>query len=369
MPTVLSIYSGAGGLDYGFHQAGFKTEFAYDFDIYAVQTFNKLIPGNVGICADIETIRLPPHGSIDVVIGGPPCQGFSVAGHMDPSDPRSRQVWKFLEVVSQVSPLAFVMENVRHLGDNDRWARIRYGLVSAANAMGYQTRLFVLRASDFGVPQNRDRMFLIGAREFEPSEPKRTSADTPPTARSALSELPRVGSPGNSRLVTADITLAANPVLRRSPFAGMLFNGAGRPINLEAPCSTLPASMGGNKTPIVDQNWLDGITSRSWVHEYHEHLWNGGAPYAMHDVPDFLRRLTVEEAARLQSFPANMTWMGPKSAVLRQIGNAVPPLLAEAVALSLKQSLVGSHTNKPRRTTIFSMEELIGFSESEMSLF
>lgn len=369
MPSVLSLYSGAGGLDYGFHLAGFKTQFAYDFDGSAIQTFNRLIPGNVGSCADIDSIQTPPRGSVDVVIGGPPCQGFSVAGNMDPNDPRSRQVWRFLEVVGQVLPRAFVMENVRHLGENERWAGIRNGLIRAADAMGYQTRLFILRASDFGVPQNRDRMFLIGARDFEPLEPVRTSADARPTARSALSELPRVGSPGNSRLATAEITLAANPVLRRSPFAGMLFNGAGRPVNLDAPCSTLPASMGGNKTPIIDQKWLDGVTPRSWVQDYHEHLWNGGAPYGMRDVPDFLRRLTIEEAARLQSFPADMTWMGSNSAIFRQIGNAVPPLLAKAVALSVKPLLDGSGTTKPRRSQSFSIEELIHFSKAEMSLF
>jgi DNA (cytosine-5)-methyltransferase 1 len=131
----------------------------------------------------------------------------------------------------------------------------------------------------------------------------------------------------------------------------------------------LPASMGGNKTPIVDQNWLDGISIRSWVHEYHEHLWNGGAPYGMRDAPEFLRRLTIEEAARLQSFPADMTWMGSNSAVFRQIGNAVPPLLAKAVALSLKPLLERLHISQPRRTMGFSVEELIRFSEVEMSLF
>ena len=369
MPSVLSLYSGAGGLDYGFHLAGFTTKFAYDSDASAIQTFNELIPGKVGICKDIDAAEMPSRGSIDVVIGGPPCQGFSVAGNMDPNDPRSRHVWRFLEVVGQISPSAFVMENVRHLGENDRWASIRNGLVNGARAMGYQTRLFVLRASDFGVPQNRDRMFLIGAKEFEPTEPIRTSAELPPTARLALNELPRVGRPGNSRLATAEITLAVNPVLRRSPFAGMLFNGAGRPINLDAPCLTLPASMGGNKTPIIDQQWLDGVTARSWVHDYHEHLWNGGSPYGMRDLPNFLRRLTIEEAARLQSFPTDMKWKGPNSAVFRQIGNAVPPLLAKAVALSL-MPLLGSPRVTPSRTTqSFSIEELIQFSATEMSLF
>ncbi|MFM8826293.1 MAG: DNA cytosine methyltransferase [Actinomycetota bacterium] len=346
MLRTVSLYSGAGGMDYGFHLAGFEYIVAVDFDKDPIETLNGLLPNPIGVCGDVDNAIFPSPSKVDVVIGGPPCQGFSVAGYMDPLDDRSRHVWRFLEVVGQLQPRAFVMENVRHLGENARWATIREGLIRASNALGYQTRLSILRASHFGVPQNRDRMFLVGARDFTPSPLIPTTADSLPTSRQALTELPPIGTEGNSRIATADITLAANPVLRRSPFAGMLFNGAGRPVNLEAPSSTLPASMGGNKTPIIDQLWLEGKSELSWVHMYHEHLWNGGAPYAMRDVPEFLRRLSVEEAAALQSFPRHTPWSGPTSAVFRQIGNAVPPMLACAVALQLREDLEKS---RPKR--------------------
>jgi DNA (cytosine-5)-methyltransferase 1 len=369
MLKTVSVYSGAGGMDYGFHLAGFETIFAVDFDKYAIGTLNGLLPAPVGVYGDVDTVAFPAASDVDIVIGGPPCQGFSVAGGMDPLDERSRHVWRFLEIVGALQPRAFVMENVRHLGENARWASIREGLIQAANALGYQTRLSILRASHFGVPQNRDRMFLVGARDFEPSAPVPTTAEQLPTSRETLLSLPQIGTDGNLRIATADITLAARPVLRRSPFAGMLFNGAGRPINLEAPSSTLPASMGGNKTPIIDQGWLDGKTDKSWVHTYHEHLWNGGAPYPMRSAPDCLRRLSAEEAAALQSFPTNTPWCGPMSAVFRQIGNAVPPLLAKAVANQLKIDL---ETHKPQRATRLmplDIEALRAFSITTPTLF
>jgi len=369
MLRTVSLYSGAGGMDYGFHLAGYETVFAVDFDKYAIGTLNGLLPKPVGTCGDVDTAPFPSASKVDVVIGGPPCQGFSVAGHMDPHDERSRHVWRFLEVVGELQPRAFVMENVRHLGENSRWASIREGLISAASAMGYQTRLSILRASHFGVAQNRDRMFLVGARDFVPTAPVSTTANQLPTSRHTLLDLPPIGTEGNNRLATAEITLAARPVLRRSPFAGMLFNGAGRPINLDAPCSTLPASMGGNKTPIVDQDWLEGKSSTSWVHEYHEHLWNGGAPYGMKDVPKFLRRLSAEEAARLQSFPRETPWCGPTSAVFRQIGNAVPPLLAKAVAEQLRLDLESNRPGKKSTIAPMPLDELRAFSDRSPSLF
>ena len=145
-----------------------------------------------------------------------------------------------------------------------------------------------------------------------------------------------MGKPGNDSLCTAKVTPAKKPVLRRSPFAGMLFNGQGRPLDLERPALTLPASMGGNRTPIVDQHQLER-RGESWVIDYHEHLWNGGDPVAR--VPDHLRRLTVEEAAAIQTFPRGMHHGGRQSAQYRQIGNAVPPKLAEQVAKAIVRSL------------------------------
>lgn len=330
---VASFYCGAGGLDHGFRRAGTETLLANDLDPLAVETFRSLNQTDRAFAGDVHGIDLDEAQGADLVIGGPPCQGFSVAGKMDPDDPRSRHVWTFLSLVSKIKPAAFVMENVRNLAENRRWSDLRQGLEVSANSMGYSTRLLLLNAADFGVPQNRYRMFLLGVRGRGLTIPgiEATLKGDPTSVRKAFASLPSYGEEGNSTFCTAKITIAAKPVLRRSPYAGMLFNGAGRPLDLDRPSTTLAASMGGNRTPIIEQNLLDG-DHKSWVRDYHAHLWDGGAPLPFESTPDLLRRLTVEEASVIQGFPVGTSWSGKTSAKFRQIGNAVPPPLAEAVA-------------------------------------
>src|SRR5262249_13778494 len=155
-----------------------------------------------------------------------------------------------------------------------------------------------------GVAQLRERVFFIGIRRPGPPVTFPSPSGKLASTHEALNALPRHGTPGNDSLCRAKITPAKVPVLRRSPFAGMLFNGWGRPIALSRPAPTLPASMGGNKTPIIDQLTLD-TGEPQWVIGYHAHLWGGGAPHA--SCPARLRRLTVEECAAIQSFPPGFT--------------------------------------------------------------
>jgi DNA (cytosine-5)-methyltransferase 1 len=333
--TFLSAYSGAGGLDHGFMRAGFEPAWANDIDPCAVATYTRNL-GHECTVGDIKALEVPGEGSADLVIGGPPCQGFSVAGHMDPDDPRSQHVWYFLAVVNRVQPRGFVMENVKSLAVNRRFTPLLAALRDAAEALGYRTTLLLLNASHFGVPQARERMFLVGLRDGGVVSPTPVTADSPPTVGDVLRALPPYGEPGNNSRCTARVTPAARPVLRRSPFAGMLFNGKGRVLNLSTPASTLPASMGGNRTPIIDQVQLNE-GGPSWVEEYHRHLWAGGDP--VDEIPDRLRRLTVEEAGAIQTFPRGWTFSGPQSAQFRQIGNAVPPELAYRVALAVAAAL------------------------------
>lgn len=340
--TFVSTFTGAGGMDIGFAMAGFEPAWANDIDPAAVSTYNRLFPGHVARQGDLRSQELPGRGSADLVIGGPPCQGFSVAGKMDPNDPRSRHVWDFLGVVARIRPRAFVMENVKALAVNRRWTSIRHGLITESEALGYRTQLLLLNASHFGVPQARERMFLIGMLDGDPVEPRPITAGSPPTVRQALATLSPYGQAGNDTKCNAVITTARQPVLRRSPYAGMLFNGQGRPLDPERPATTLPASMGGNRTPIIDQSLLEGATEESWVVRYHAHLWAGGKPWD--EVPPQLRRLTVEECAALQTFPTGMHWSGGQNAAYRQIGNAVPPILAMQVALAIRKSL---HLGQP----------------------
>jgi DNA (cytosine-5)-methyltransferase 1 len=116
----------------------------------------------------------------------------------------------------------------------------------------------------------------------------------------------------------------------------MLFNGQGRPMDMDKPAPTLPASMGGNRTPIVDQETLEtGATQ--WVEKYHEELQKGGK--VADSVPPRLRRISVQEAATIQTFPRDMPWYGSQCSRYRQIGNAVPPKMAFAVAQSVAEAL------------------------------
>jgi len=371
--TFVSLYAGAGGLDVGFALAGYAPVWMNEYDPHAFATheasFKNLaadLPhlegfmhrGFVGDLLKVPQRDLPRSGSADLVIGGPPCQGFSVAGKMNPSDPRSEHVFHFFDVVEKVQPRAFVLENVKALYANARWSPIREALIKRAESLGYAVTLQLAHAADFGVPQSRERMFLVGIRDADaPFEmvPSQSEVGKRPTVRQALSLLPAYGSPGNDSFCAAKISLARTPVLRRSPWAGMLFNGAGRPLNLEAPSMTLPASMGGNRTPILDQNALEDPTIESWVPKYHQALWDGRISPGDWPVPAELRRLTVEEAAALQTFPTDMAWQGPQSARFRQIGNAVPPRLAMNVARAVAHatgmttSLEHEHPDRPKK--------------------
>lgn len=335
-PTILSLYSGAGGLDCGFVDAGFRITAAVESDRWAVETYRANLGDHVVHGELPGVLPLGAHG-VDVVIGGPPCQGFSVIGKMDPQDPRSAHVRAFMDLVAQFSPRAFVMENVKALAVSKRWSAVREDLVRTARTLGYQVDLFLLNAADFGVPQTRERMFLVGVRGMAPLCPVPTSKGSPPSVRQALAALPAFGEPGNDAICAARVVPAAQPVMRpRAHHGSLLFNGSGRPLDLDGPAKTLPASMGGNATPIIDQDELaDG--AEPWVRAYHEHLLAGGQPLA--EAPARLRRITVQEAAALQTFSPSWRFHGPQVAQFRQIGNAVPPRLATALALSVRASL------------------------------
>ena len=334
--SLVSLYAGAGGLDLGFVRAGFEPIWAIEADADAVATYranlgDHIVEGTLPRTEPPDTLRP------DVVIGGPPCQGFSVIGRMNPQDPRSVHVFHLVDVAARLKARAFVLENVKALATSKRWAAVRDALIDHAHAQGYSTQLLVLNAAHFGVPQARERMFLIGL--VEPSELtlRRVTLARPATVREALSRIPPYGAPGNDGLCRARVVPATTPVMRPSPYRGsLLFNGSGRPLPLDEPAKTLPASMGGNGTPIIDQDELD-FGSEPWVVDYHARLAKGRKP--LRRAPDRMRRLTIQEAAALQTFPATWEFTGPQVAQYRQIGNAVPPKLAFHVARAVWRSL------------------------------
>ncbi len=352
--NAISLFSGAGGLDVGFESAGFSTVFANEFDHDAAEAWRINRPdfSHVMVEGDINhhINNLYAFSGTDIIFGGPPCQGFSVAGKMDPNDTRSKLVWKFMEAVEIVRPKIFVMENVAALGLLAKWEQVRQGILLKGKELGYGVTFKVHHTPDYGVPENRDRVIFLGVRSDVGSIARfydrlAQHKEAPVTAREVILSAGRYGSRENPQTCTANVTLASHPVMRRSPYAGMLVNGAGRPIDLDGIAPTLPASMGGNKTPIVDEEALHSISTPNWFATYHAGLLDGTMTPATSIIPSTVRRLTIKECSAIQTFPVNYKFSGRKTKQYKQIGNAVPCRFARAVALAVREAYLEGNGN------------------------
>lgn len=362
-PTFISLYTGCGGLDLGFIENGFTPLIASDLFDAALDTYEAelhLLSTRDGYEHVARTMRDNRHrtirgdihdhidefhsGMTDVIIGGPPCVAFSTAGKMDPNDPRAVNVYTFMTIVDAVQPYVFVMENVEALAKNKRWTGTLAAIIDMADNAGYDVTINTVDAADYGTPQHRRRMIMVGTSRRQGIEKSsemisRLRPADYTSVRTAIGALPRYGTSGNDSKCNAKIVPMRNPILRKSPYAGMLFNGRGRCINLDEPSPTICAAIGGSHTHIIDQNALDDKSVENWIIGYKERLKGGGKPISADEVPSRLRRLTVEECAVLQSFPIDYPWHGSKSDRFKQIGNAVPPMLSSFVAKHVRQIL------------------------------
>lgn len=301
---VVSLFTGCGGLDLGFEAAGAQTIAAVDNDHEACKTLRHNRPQWNVFEGDIRDFN-PDVKDVDIVIGGPPCQGFSSAGKGDPTDPRNFLWLEYMRIVELVKPRAVVLENVSALTHKKNGDHLT-GIMSALEKQGYKFVYGVLNAADFGVPQARRRLVVIGLREGQPTMPTPTHVGEHVSVEEAICDIDGVFDdewshvpPRHAPHVTARWDLLApgetDPNYRRAR------------LDPKRPSTTIRA--GGGYGPRGDH--LAGFHPP--IHPYRP------------------RQLTVREAARLQSFPDNWILRGSKTAQGRQIGNAVPVKLAEAI--------------------------------------
>jgi DNA (cytosine-5)-methyltransferase 1 len=333
--NAIDIFAGAGGLSIGLHMSGWNVEAAIEWDRDAASTYQRNFPGTHVICSDIRDVDLKQFQNIDLLAGGPPCQPFSVAGNQQAAEDSRDMLPQFVRVVKEVRPRAFLLENVK-------------GLVSAQNlpyaqkifqeliSLGYSVHWKVLNSASYGVPQQRERVVCVGLPHgmlFKFPQPTHGPGTALPyvTVRQALLNVP-VDEPNR-----AIISYAKKPILRPSPWAGLLINGQGRPLNMDAPSLTIPATAGGNRTHILDPDRI--------LYEYHRYLMAGGKPRS--GLVEGVRRLTVRESARLQSFPDEFAFTGNRSKQYMQIGNAVPPLLSQAISSAIYSALFAPEDLEP----------------------
>lgn len=345
---AISLFSGAGGMDVGFEEAGFDVLLANELDKNSANTYRLNHPGTKLIVGDINDSFdvIAEFRGVDIVFGGPPCQGFSVIGKMDPKDTRNQLIFSFLHAVELVQPKAFVMENVKALAKFKKWEDVRNQFVEKANELGYCCVPIVLNALDYGVSQKRERVFFFGIKgehEFEETllESLERQKRQPLTIRELFKDLGPAGTDANPRTCNAKITYAVNPVIRKIPYDCLMFNGIGRPIDPDGYSRTITASAGGNMTLIVDELFLHDKNADNWIQSYYDDVVSGAIIPSFAEAPSRLRRLTINETKRIQSFPDSYIFSGGKTSIYRQLGNAVPCGMAKAAASALIDCLYG----------------------------
>lgn len=357
-PTAIDLYSGVGGLSLGLNEAGFEVVAGIEADRRAARYYSFNHPATRVFCERVsrEGVARAARSALDgrelcIVAGGPPCQGFSWAGRRTAKDLRNLEIDRFVDAVILLKPLAFILENVRGILSHGREVLKR---AEARLERCYSTSTpQLLRASAFGVPQARERMFLFGLRRDlgivpDPIVPLSIAS---PTVWDALEDVP-VAEPGDEDAAKG-IPYECAP---RSDFAKAMrgeldevgWRGAGIPEWSHLFCTnSVPTRHGdavrrrfgrvahGGEEPISRLRRLDpndvAVTIRAGTtSEYGSR----SAPRPIHPFED--RVLTTRECARLQSFPDWYLFHPTKWHGNRQVGNAVPPRLARSVALHIR---------------------------------
>jgi DNA (cytosine-5)-methyltransferase 1 len=376
-PIAIDLFCGAGGLSLGFEQAGFNVAVGIDLAEMNTRVHAKNFPKCITITADISKIsgtdirsqsRLSGT-SIDVVIGGPPCQGFSTIGKRDAKDPRNKLVFEFGRIVEEIRPSYWVMENVGGL----MVGKAREVLTSFVNRMkeaGYRVvePLQVLNAENYGVPQKRRRIFIIGY-EIDVCAPTYPTSIRDqrgcqeiyrPTVWDAIADLHSIdhsskfpkedtytgrlkGGSSYARILRGEL-LDPSDFSERNGKKCSVLTGCHVPLHEKRVIRRFNETLPGDYELISKfyrltreglSNTLRAGTERS----------RGGFTAARPIHPIKPRCITVREAARLHSFPDwfcfdSTTWGG-----FRQVGNSVPPLLGRAVGVSIKKAIIQTLNN------------------------
>jgi len=351
-PRIIDLFSGAGGLTLGFTKAfghGFKPVWANDFNKFAVNSYNENF-GNHCMFGDIVELLDNPEIKIpraDIVIGGPPCQGFSLLNKNRDGDPRKHLWQHYLEVVRQSGAEIFVMENVPQLLNTPEHREI----VTRAEQMGFKVAWTKLVAADYGVPQTRQRAFILGCKFEDPWKhlpPLKThfgkGNGSPPdlgegyiqnpepwkTVQDAIADLPKPkGVEIRNEQCPLDLHFGRNPTeLSKKRYRAIPKEGMNR-FDLQR-----------NAPELTPQCW---IRKKSGGTDLFGRLWWNRPAFTirteffkpekgryLHPVQH--RPITHREAARFQSFPDDFRFRGSKVEIAKQIGNAVPPMLAARIA-------------------------------------
>lgn len=323
----VELFSGAGGMSLGFDQAGFQNVFSVEFDKVISETYAYNFPDHHLIVSDVkdisnqQIIELVNGQVVDVVIGGPPCQGFSLAGKNGRTfvnDERNYLFKEFVRFVSVIKPKMFVMENVARMASHNQGKTIQE-IVREFEKLGYDVQYKILQAADYEVPQKRQRIFVVGTTGQKFNYP--LAKEQKISVEMAIGNLPPLESGESSDIPNHIAMKHTKQMLEKMSYV----------------------SDGGNRDEIPEEIRPKSGDIRKYIR------YNSSEPSVtvtgdMRKIFHYQqnRALTGRELARLQSFPDDFIFQGKSISIQQQIGNAVPPKLSYAVAMEVKKSIEGS---------------------------
>lgn len=341
---VGDLFAGVGGMSEGFRQAGFEIAFAVEFDKDIAKAYKLNHKGTdvyaEDICQiDVEALH-KKHPHIDVIIGGPPCQGFSQKGkRLSLDDPRNYLFQQYVRFVKEFAPKYFVLENVPNIITTSN-GYFKNQIVEAFEQLGYQVKYGILTATDFGVPQDRRRAVFIGELGKNTTEfPKQNGKHT--TIKDAIYDLPFIASGEGEEISTYDKMPTTEYQREMRGNCKVLYNHVATAHSKLALERLALIPKGAGKEVLPPEHRTKSIYSGTWCRLLEDGI--AATITTRFDTPSsgrfthpiLDRCLTTREAARLQSFPDDYIFYGTKTIQMKEVGNAVPPLLSKAIALEI----------------------------------